>query len=137
MNKLIVTLIALVFLASCNDSGNQKMVDLTPTAPQKPAPTTSQPQQQQTTVVPTNTNNTESGALNPKHGAPGHRCDIPEGAPLNTAVTNPTTIPTSNPAPVILTQPTQPPSNNGVKLNPAHGEPGHDCAIPVGQPLKN
>lgn len=22
-----------------------------------------------------------------------------------------------------------------VKLNPAHGQPGHDCAIPVGQPL--
>lgn len=23
----------------------------------------------------------------------------------------------------------------GVTINPAHGEPGHDCAVPVGQPL--
>ncbi|WP_107039261.1 hypothetical protein [Brumimicrobium mesophilum] len=29
-------------------------------------------------------------------------------------------------------------SNNGaVKLNPPHGEPGHDCAIAVGQPLNS
>jgi hypothetical protein len=30
-----------------------------------------------------------------------------------------------------------PPGTNasGVKLNPAHGQPGHDCAIAVGQPL--
>ncbi len=26
-------------------------------------------------------------------------------------------------------------SNTEVKLNPAHGEPGHSCEIPVGQPL--
>lgn len=26
-------------------------------------------------------------------------------------------------------------SENEVKLNPAHGMPGHDCAIAVGQPL--
>ncbi|HZH87359.1 MAG TPA: hypothetical protein VFD77_08580 [Brumimicrobium sp.] len=26
-------------------------------------------------------------------------------------------------------------SQSGAKLNPAHGEPGHDCAVPVGQPL--
>src|SRR5690554_3016939 len=30
---------------------------------------------------------------------------------------------------------TAPPVNNGVTLNPPHGEPGHDCAVPVGQPL--
>ncbi len=27
-------------------------------------------------------------------------------------------------------------SNAGAKLNPAHGQPGHDCSIAVGQPLK-
>jgi hypothetical protein len=29
------------------------------------------------------------------------------------------------------------PTNGNVRLNPAHGAPGHDCAIPVGQPLKS
>jgi hypothetical protein len=24
-----------------------------------------------------------------------------------------------------------------VRLNPAHGAPGHDCAVAVGQPLKS
>ena len=27
-------------------------------------------------------------------------------------------------------------SKSGVKLNPAHGQPGHDCSIEVGKPLK-
>lgn len=26
-------------------------------------------------------------------------------------------------------------NNSGVKINPPHGEPGHDCAVPVGNPL--
>jgi hypothetical protein len=26
-------------------------------------------------------------------------------------------------------------SRNGVRLNPPHGEPGHDCGVQVGQPL--
>lgn len=30
------------------------------------------------------------------------------------------------------------PTNNGsANLNPPHGEPGHDCAVPVGQPLSS
>jgi hypothetical protein len=28
-------------------------------------------------------------------------------------------------------------SEGGVNLNPPHGEPGHDCAIAVGQPLSS
>lgn len=27
------------------------------------------------------------------------------------------------------------PQQSAVKINPPHGEPGHDCAVPVGQPL--
>ena len=50
-----------------------------------------------TTSATTNTNidaqkvlpkvNTSTAALNPKHGEPGHRCDIAVGAPLNSKPT--------------------------------------------------
>jgi hypothetical protein len=71
--------------------------------------------------------------LNPAHGQPGHRCDIQVGAPLNSAPANPvqpTTIVTPQSGPVL-----NQPAGSQVRLNPAHGEPGHDCSIPVGQPL--
>ncbi len=74
-------------------------------------------------------------ALNPKHGAPGHRCDIAVGAPLNSTVQ-----PEPQATPVIQISPAKPKAliNSGgtFKLNPAHGQPGHDCKIPVGEPLK-
>ena len=80
---------------------------------------------------------TTSSAANPEHGKPGHRCDIAVGAPLNSPKTQ--QQPPLQPAQQSIA-PTQPlPSTNNtgtVKLNPAHGQPGHDCAIPVGQPLK-
>ena len=76
-----------------------------------------------------------TAALNPKHGEPGHRCDIAVGAPLNSPAQ-----PAQQKLPVIETLPTQvdalPNPGGTVKLNPAHGQPGHDCAIPVGKPLK-
>ncbi len=73
-----------------------------------------------------------NGALNPQHGAPGHRCDIAVGAPLNSPV-QPTQQ--TNPAPKSLPRLPQPSTNGKVTINPAHGLPGHDCSIPVGQPL--
>ena len=53
----------------------------------------------------------QSLTINPPHGQPGHRCDIPVGDPLPVA------------------------ANNNVKLNPPHGQPGHRCDIAVGSPL--
>jgi hypothetical protein len=85
-----------------------------------------------------------SSAPNPAHGQPGHRCDIAVGAPLN----SPATIPSqpkvqqtvsSSPAAVTATPSatTVPLSTDpNAKLNPAHGQPGHDCSIAVGAPLK-
>jgi uncharacterized protein YvpB len=62
-------------------------------------------------------------ALNPKHGLPGHRCDIPEGAPLNTQA--------GGQAPAVnMKQPA-----GTARLNPQHGAPGHRCDIAVGAPL--
>lgn len=79
--------------------------------------------------------------LNPAHGQPGHRCEIPVGAPLNSApaaakpqVQTVTSSPQAITAPA--TAPTAMPADPNAKLNPAHGQPGHDCAIPVGAPLK-
>ena len=82
-------------------------------------------------------------ALNPEHGQPGHRCDIPVGASLNSAPTAVTTQPASVLPPSIQSQEIQPSpvqqaptgvSSGGV-LNPEHGQPGHRCDIPVGAPL--
>ena len=91
--------------------------------------------------------------LNPKHGQPGHRCDIAEGAPLNTAATNttvqpnvspiltPTLTPTVTPTVTPGTDPKKvlpaltPSTTSTGGLNPKHGEPGHRCDIAVGAPL--
>jgi hypothetical protein len=74
------------------------------------------------------TGTTDSPMLNPAHGQPGHRCELPVGAPLtgNASTQTPTTIP------VAATQPAAP---AGLTLNPAHGQPGHRCDLPVGAPL--
>ncbi len=103
-----------------------------------------------------------SSGLNPEHGQPGHRCDIPVGAPLNSAPsvtqaatpapaaafnTNPlaqsrtanapapVAVPTPAPAPQPAPQPTAKKTAPG--MNPPHGEPGHRCDIAVGAPLSS
>jgi len=74
--------------------------------------------------------------MNPPHGEPGHRCDIPVGQPLNSkpasATPAPAPVQPAQPAPVA-----QPVANTGPKpkLNPAHGEPWHECSKQVGEPL--
>lgn len=83
-----------------------------------------------------------AAGLNPAHGQPGHRCDIAVGAPLNSAptvATQPQAQVTTAPQPVTVSAPTAAPSapaDPNAKVNPPHGQPGHDCAIPVGAPLK-
>jgi hypothetical protein len=77
--------------------------------------------------------------MNPSHGQPGHRCDIAVGAPLNSPVaTSKTTVPqvvsnTNVTVPSVSTAIT--PTAKG--MNPAHGQPGHRCDIPVGSPLNS
>lgn len=78
-------------------------------------------------------------APNPAHGQPNHRCDIAVGAPLNSAPTNATpttTITSSKPTPAQTI--TTPGANiiTAPGMNPPHGQPGHDCSIAVGAPLK-
>lgn len=91
---------------------------------------------------------TSSGKINPPHGQSGHRCDIADGAPLPDPGTSSAPIPALNPIvnnPVISKPPVQAPalpvSQTGtaaepaLKINPAHGEPGHRCDIKTGDPL--
>jgi hypothetical protein len=73
-------------------------------------------------------------ALNPEHGQPGHRCDLEVGAPLNT----PAQPKLTTPQPTLQPQPSfqpQPSGSVAAGTNPPHGQPGHDCAVPVGAPL--
>jgi hypothetical protein len=87
-----------------------------------------------------------SNALNPAHGKPGHRCDIPVGAPLNsgarTTAALPTataTAPTFSTAVPIAAPAISIPASVAVApgMNPSHGQPGHRCDIPVGSPLNS
>jgi len=88
--------------------------------------------------------------MNPPHGQPGHRCDIPVGAPLNSPVAknatasttaqtgtvtqNFTVSPQANAVPALLsTEGTEATVAEG--MNPPHGKPGHRCDIAVGAPL--
>ena len=93
--------------------------------------------------------------MNPAHGEPGHRCDISVGAPLNSTPTNlakpaavngasnitpmPTATQNSSIIPALqntsISTPAKTASAFTGKINPAHGQPGHDCKVAVGQPL--
>ena len=90
-----------------------------------------------------NTVLSENGGINPAHGKPGHRCDIAVGAPLNSAATqgqattaqpNQTVQVNPNPQNVVTTTMAAP-AKVAKGMNPAHGQPGHRCDIPVGSPL--
>ena len=88
--------------------------------------------------------------MNPEHGQPGHRCEIPVGAPLNSpASSTPPASGTPPPSPTPITvnmdgkgsgpvaTPSAPPAGaTAPGMNPPHGQPGHDCSVPVGAPLK-
>ncbi|OXG09412.1 hypothetical protein BC749_101868 [Flavobacterium araucananum] len=85
--------------------------------------------------------------MNPSHGQPGHRCDIPVGAPLNSPTTSQPVANTSQSGTTSQSFTVTPPANNAVPallsteeavadgINPAHGKPGHRCDIAVGAPL--
>ena len=119
-----------------SDSSAASPAGLTPsTATTSPSVTGTTTQPTKAATVPVQQKLSKSTAgLNPAHGQPGHRCDIEVGAPLSSAPT--TTQQVQQAAPTINAPTTPAPTNGTVKLNPAHGQPGHDCAIPVGQPLK-
>ena len=145
--KIILNILlaaALAILAGCSEgesnasSKNEETMN-TPAVNEAPAPVQAPAEMQ-----PATTSTTATGAVNPAHGEPGHRCDIAVGAPMNSA---PASAPVEatpqpvNPAPQpAVNQPVQMPVNPAPaastgRVNPAHGQPGHDCKIAVGAPL--
>lgn len=99
-----------------------------------------------TTVAPVKT----AKGMNPPHGQPGHRCDIPVGSPLNSPVAKPAVANTAQSGSASQSFTVTPPAgNNAVPallstettqtvaegMNPPHGQAGHRCDIAVGAPL--
>lgn len=145
MNKIIpFALMGLISLSACTDRTERSLKQTAPAVAPAPAPSTV------SVPVPGSTDSngkpkTVDIALNPEHGQPGHRCEIPVGAPLNSKPEDfknnaaiqqaPAAMPQGGPR-IETTIPAGGSSTSStVKLNPPHGEPGHDCAVPVGQPL--
>ncbi|RYZ55627.1 MAG: hypothetical protein EOO14_13010, partial [Chitinophagaceae bacterium] len=119
MNKIFGLAITALVLASCQNSGGSKKVTpvspepATLNAPALPAPGANQPASSEPAATatqplsaPASTGNGAAVALNPEHGAPGHRCDIQVGAPLNSAPGN-AAAPAAgaNPAPIQMQTP--------------------------------
>ena len=79
----------------------------------------------------------KAAGLNPPHGEPGHDCAIAVGAPLNgsPAVNTPQAAPPTMNFPSAPMAPSPVAAPGGPRLNPPHGQPGHDCAVQVGAPL--
>ncbi len=160
MKQLLCVSTVLVILVACNDAKPEKDLSIVPintatnsggaanatvkndaVLPQQvnAVQNTGMPQTTATTPQNTVTSNTASG-MNPKHGQPGHRCDVPEGAALSSAPARVATKPTSQAstqvsAPVTMPAATAAKTATAKGMNPPHGEPGHRCDISVGAPL--
>ncbi len=112
-----------------------------------------QAQAQQQTMQQTAQPSTPSSAqtspgMNPPHGQPGHKCEIPVGAPLNS---KPTANKKPQTTPLVVKNKTEDKpvmnvnSKNGTAtivgtttlpgMNPPHGQEGHRCDVAVGAPL--
>ena len=138
-SSYILSLLVIFSINACNNNSrpdiDTSLINIT--AP-KTTPANSTSLLDTVSVTPATANNSSTVALNPPHGQPGHDCAIPVGGPLNgnTKITPQSPVPPATP--VLTTPPQVLPfsnSNNSVALNPPHGQPGHNCAIPVGQPL--
>lgn len=152
MKKLtIIALVAAFSFVSCKDSNKESNASTTDTSTPVATPQ-SQNEHDHDHAGHNHGANEVAQGMNPPHGEPGHRCDIPVGAPLNSEPTQPggNTAPASSSGQGFLgsgdaqTTPSQTtggqsqfttaPGMQG-KPNPAHGQPGHRCDIQVGDPL--
>ena len=158
MKKLLTSaLLISLLVVSCKKEETQPEITTDATTeskliiPVRPTETTTSGQAVQTQE--SNMMMKSSGALNPAHGQPGHRCDIAVGAPLNSPPgqkpqqiqAQPQQVQAQPQQQQVQVQPQQQaqpampkqetaPGMKG-KPNPAHGQPGHRCDISVGQPL--
>ena len=159
MKHKILTVFVLISLAACNENKPDKDLSIAPlTTPKVAADTLLQPTSnannlptnqnvaipQGGTTTPQNVVAATAPGMNPPHGQPGHRCEIKEGAPLNSSPAKPITTATSITQPTVVSQPTTTqPATTAAKtvtakgMNPPHGETGHRCDISVGAPLNS
>jgi len=131
-SNIFITALALFMVMSCsgpvkNESGQSSNV----LVQDQEQPQDASVNEETPPVVPAQeSNQTAAGQdetqvmLNPPHGEPYHRCDIPVGSPL------PGVAPVAS-----SNQPRAEQVEPQVMLNPPHGEPFHRCDIPVGSPL--
>ncbi len=126
---LVLIFISTALLMSCKDKDQVSEIK-TNTVQEA---TLEQKKQALENFAPTSTTTVSSNgdlAINPAHGQPGHRCEIPVGAPLNgSGKTN------SAPVQTEMNKAKTPAPTSGSGINPAHGQPGHRCDIKVGDPL--
>lgn len=115
LNYIIIAL-GLILMVSCKDE--EKTAETTP---------------QQTSETTAEAAGSGEVKVNPAHGLPGHRCDLPVGAPLTASTGNTPNSTTTTQTPSTSVSPIR--VDQTPKVNPPHGEPGHDCSIPVGSPL--
>ena len=161
-NYLIaVSSLFLLSLTACKDTGKEPSnITIDGAATEQPANTAPEatpatettPVQNAATPVASTPAASNQGAaasgINPAHGQPGHRCDIPVGAPLSTPAGGGSMQGSATPAASSQGQPflvndqakgrimqEQGQSTSSGKINPPHGQPGHRCDIQVGQPL--
>ena len=142
------SLVGLIFISSLlstsckSDTEIQKSI-----TPKNVVPFTvvgNQMKAQSTSEQQINSNNpssttTAATGMNPAHGQPGHICEIPVGAPLNSPATS--NNQQNAPVPTVTTTPAQSAPNPVEQVattegaNPPHGQANHRCDIAVGAPL--
>ena len=135
--KNILYILLAISIASCNNSKKVETAQSYAATPNGLADL-----QNSTAPTKTATGATSNLLTNPEHGQPGHDCSIAVGAPLKAGAKTSTPVTQQAPANVVQTASPQPttPSTTAAgsgKLNPAHGQPGHDCAVAVGAPLSS
>lgn len=134
-NIVLFTFFAFFTIISCSpakqDSKQTQQVPVMPPTQEQSSPVNNEPaqpiQNEPTAQTPAEQNNAEV-MLNPPHGEPYHRCDIPVGAPLNSAPANTARQTTNSPAstsaprisgsaPSVANNPTAPTIENAQRMN--------------------
>lgn len=143
---LLLTVISIFILTSCGQYDSRRSKIKTTNAPLFSVPNAAPVNNPATPVTNPNAITMQERRLNPAHGQPGHRCDIAVGAPLPATtgtlpvLNNPAVTPVQNASTFTppVTQPQTAITTTVAKgMNPPHGQPGHRCDIPVGQPLSS
>jgi hypothetical protein len=133
---IIISVFTFFTLISCSpakkDSGQAQQAPVLPPTQEQSAPASTEPVQPveaETTAKSSPDQNNAEVMLNPPHGEPFHRCEIPVGAPLNSApasttqqsVTNnpdqSTALQTSGSAQNITNNPFAPTVENAMRMN--------------------